>query len=367
MNKLKTYIKKEPSIALFLIVITILLIVMGWDCYALSKNNIWADEFEFLTLSSKLPSYSTSESWLLEHTLFLNINFNDPIIKEAYNNPVWVHPPVPVILMYPITKIFPDFINQIWIYRILYMGIAFMTVMLFADVIRKKWGWVIASISIVPFLLAHNLLMAGAYVYNDAWMCLFLAISVWIINVKYDSKWKYVTMIAMTLSKIYAFALIIPLILMQKNKKDMLYTLLCGCSLGLFLIYQKVVSGNISYFNGSLSSISEFNWSMLKIFVNDIQNYITGWGLYVSIPLIMIGIWLWIKNRFRELHYSFVVMFIVLLGLAINGGLSGYKTFPVLYGVMFLTIPIGLRLVEMEKKSGKNKVGVLIEQDNKVH
>jgi hypothetical protein len=32
-----------------------------------------------------------------------------------------------------------------------------------------------------------------------------------------------------------------------------------------------------------------------------------------------------------------------------------------------LTIPIGLRLVEMEKKSGKNKVGVLIEQDNKVH
>lgn len=350
MTRLVTYIKKQPYVIIFMIMTLLLLGIMAKDCYILSKNDIWVDEYVFLRLSSNFTEYKTEENWLFNKEVFSNVNLDDPVIITAYNHPVWIHPWIPSIIMYPITKILPNFIEQIWIYRIIYMAIVFITIMLFADVIRRKFSWFVASISLLPMILAQTLLLAGAYVYNDAWMCLFLAISIWLINVKYESKWKYVAIVLMVLTKIYAFALVLPLMLMSRNKKDAFYVMLCGLSIGTFLIYQKVVSGDVPYLSINPVDVNKWNWSLLKLFAGNVWDYIDNWGLWVSVPMLVVGIWLWIKNKFKDIHYSYIVMAGILLAFALNSGLSGYKTFPVLYGVMFLTIPISQWLLVLEKK-----------------
>jgi hypothetical protein len=137
---------------------------------------------------------------------------------------------------------------------------------------------------------------------------------------------------------------------MSKNKKDGLYVIACGFSIITFLVYQYVMSKNVPYLTTNPINANSWNWSMLKLFTNDIVGYISSWGLYISMPMVVGGLICWIKDR-RTLQVAYVVLFIVLLGLAINGGLSGYKTFPIEYAIMFVSIPLIVKVVSSKSKA----------------
>lgn len=338
------YIKKY-YLWLFLVVIIVLVGLMTRDVIILSKNNIFADEYIFLKVSSNLPDYNSSVKWLYEHSEFDYLNpENTKDIQAAYNHTPWIHPWIPSLIMYPVTKIFNNFIEQIWIYRAIYMMIVFITIVILSDVIRRKYGWLIASVSLIPLLIAQNLLLAGAYVYGDAWMWLFLALSLWLQNK--GSKWKYLTLVLMVLCKIYACVLIVPFLILSDNWIDRVNIIACGCAILLFILYQKF-AGTITYNTSNVYSANAWNWQMFKIAKSNIMGFISGWGMYISLPIMIGGIICWIKNR-KWLKYGYVMLVVIIIGLALNGGLSGYKAFPLLYAIMFMSIPLWIKILKVK-------------------
>ena len=248
---------------LFIGMLGILTVLIGYNCVLLSKQPIWADEYVFLKITDQLPKYSSTSKWLNDAEF--SITADTEIGQIAYEGEVWGHPPMGNLLVWPLTKAVGNFIERIWIYRVFYGIIMLVTIGLLADVIRRKFGYLVASFALLPLLIAPSLLQAGIYVYHDAAMCLFLALSIWLIEVRPESKWKYVTATAMVLSKIYAGMFLVPLALLYWNKNWKV--ILCGLGLVPFLVYAWVVTGDPLYIVSHWSAANAWNWETFRVIV----------------------------------------------------------------------------------------------------
>lgn len=336
-------------IALFCLFMLIFVGILSHNLAILTRQPIWTDEYVFLKITSNLPDYSSTSNWLSGYSEF-NTDLDSKFYDAAYTTEVWGHPPMANIIMYPMTQIADDFINQIQTYRLVYGIFMLITVGLLADVIRRRFGYLIASIALVPMLLSQYLVMAGIYVYHDAAMCMFLALTIWIIEVKPKSRWKFVTAMAMVLTKIYAVAFIIPLALLyygvNKNKMDMGRILACSLALIPFLIYQWALTGELLYiFTKQWSAANQWNWETFRVIVlPNTWAYILDWGLYIHVPLVIGGMIAYFKEKTHRLHYSYIVLYVLILALAVNGGFMGNKTYPIMYGAMFMVIPLAQKI-----------------------
>jgi len=321
--------------------------IVMYDCMLLAKQPIFADEYVFLKITNQLPKYDSTSEWLND-TEF-SIKADTEIAQMAYEGKVWGHPPMGNLLVWPLVKIAGDFINKIWVYRVFYGTMMLLTVWLLADVIRRKFGYLIASFAMLPLLIAPSLLQAGIYVYHDMAMCLFLALSIWLIEVKPQSKWKYATATAMVLSKIYAGIFLVPLALLywHKNWK----VILCGFGLIPFLTYSWIVTSDPLYIVTHWSAANAWNWETFRVIVlPSIWDFVYAWGLYIHVPLVIGGIIAWAR-RMREVHWAYLVMYGIMVTLALNGGLMGNKTYPIMFGAIFVVVPLVQRiLAKIEKK-----------------
>lgn len=346
---------KRLWLAVFIVLAAMFVGIVAKDFAVLAKQPIWADEFVFLKITSNLPDYSSTKEWLNGYEMF-SIDLNDEFSDAAYTTRVWGHPPMASIIVYPMTQVVTDFINQIWAYRLVYAMLMLITVGLIADVIRRKFGYAVASLALLPMLLSQYLVAAGIYVYHDAAMCLFLVLTIWLMEVKPKSKWKFVAAMAMVLSKIYAVVFVLPLALLyysvKKDKADFIRMFACSLSLVPFLVYQWAVTGNALYIFSEHWLISnQWNWETFRVITLPyIWSYFLDWGMYLHFPLVIGGMIAWARGM-RQLHYSYIVLYLLILGLAVNGGFMGNKTYPIMFGAMFVVVPLAQRILEkIERK-----------------
>jgi len=346
---------KRIFIVTFSILVALFIGIIARDYVVLVKQPIWADEYMFLRITDNLPNYSTDKEWLSKANGF-SLNLEDKFYDAAYTTKVWGHPPAANVIMYPLVKSIGNFIDKIWVYRLAYAILMIITVGLLADVIRRKFGYAVASIALIPMLLSQNLVMAGIYVYYDAAMCLFLALTIWLIEVKPKSKWKFAAASTMVLTKIYAAVFILPLALLyysiNKNKADFTKMFLCCLSLIPFLIYQWAVTGQLLYiFTEHWLLSNSWNWETFRVItLPSVWNIILDWGLYIHFPLVIGGLIAYFRGQ-RQLHYSYILLYSLILALALNGGLLGNKTYPIMFGAMFMVIPLAQKvLAGIERK-----------------
>lgn len=335
------FIKRNLYKAIYLVMFLIFCSIVGHDYYVLKDQPIWVDEFIYLKLSGGLPNYSTDKNWIVGYETFNSININDPIMDATYTSKVWGHPPVAVIIMYPFTvgRSGDYYIDNIQWYRLIYVVLLVLSVILITDIIRRKFGWLITGISLLPMVISQYLISCSIFAYFDGWMILFTCLTLWLCEVKRNKWWKYISAVLLVGTKFYASFLLLPIVYMEYRKYGLTSSvkmLSCCFALIPFLIYQWLTTGNVLYiFSGHWLASTQWNYNVLiEYTLKNIWSYIVNWGLYIHFPLVVGGIILWFKDKTISIGY--ILLYVIILLLAINGGFSGSHTYP----IMIFAIPI---------------------------
>lgn len=317
------------------------------------EGTIYGDEYVFIRLTQNLPDASTSSDWLLKDRPDLTSDIN-PIefYHLAYDTEIWVHPLLPNYLMYPLFKVVNPTTPRVA--RSIPLVLIIITAFLIADIIRRKFGLTYAGLSFLPFIASMELLGGGIWLYNDCFMWVFFALSLWIIFVKPDSKWIYLTMVCMLMSKEVGLILVIPLMLayyFQTHKLKRTFTLLLP-TLALigWQIQMGIVTGDMLY--------SLHHWQALKsgeiVGLASLQSYIRNYGVFYLVNwggafylvLTLPGLIANIKNK---KYWSFISLYIITLCCGIGWGFVPYQMFSMLFPGMIMTV-LSFRLVLPELK-----------------
>jgi len=175
-------------------------------------GELYGDEYVFVRITEQLPNSSTTADWLLVERPELVYEANgEQFYHSAYDTLVWVHPLLPNYLIWPISKI-ADLSNVV-VVRSVPLILTLITVALLIDIIRRRVGLPWAGLAVLPFIFSMQLLGGGLWLYYDCFMWLFFALSLWLVFVKPNSKWLYVSLVAMLMSKETGLFLLIPLLM----------------------------------------------------------------------------------------------------------------------------------------------------------
>ncbi len=356
--------KYLPRLVLpFAILLFVVNILYVWNSPAMSSVAMNHDEYIFYRLTMNLPHFNTDAKWLDENELTKPVSwerYSDDYIKKlneaAYTTPIWIHPIIVNYIAYPIAKLFVDPALEIKWLRLVCVFLIVVTVTLFADVIRRRTNAYIATVSIFPMLVGQWLLANGIMFYNDVFMWLIFAFTLWVIERKPQSKWIILLTMLVVLSKLNAILLLIPigLFLWHKNKKVEYKVIVPSVvAIGLFFGFQAFVAKDLLYlvhhWSGTLSDFAK-NFVNQDVFPH-IENYIICWGLYISIPLIIVGAIVVIKKRLSS-YYPFVAFSVVVMLYGFAWGWFAYQVFPIMYASMFavpVVLPLLVNIEESEK------------------
>lgn len=336
-------------VAILLFVANILYV---WNSPAMSKVVMGNDEYFFYRVTMNLPHYNTEGSWLYE-SIAPNPSYaaNESVVllfDRAYSTPIWIHPLVVNYMAYPIARLFNNPVAQIRWLRLVCVLFIVATVILFADIIRRRTNQYIAAISMFPMMVGQWLLANGIMFYNDIFMWLFFALTMWVIERKPKSRWIIPLILITVLSKVNAILLLIPigLLLWYKNRKVEYKVIVPSIlSLGIFFGFQAFVAKDMLYllhhWGGALNSFAK-TFITQDVFPH-IESYILCWGLYISIPLMVAGAIAVIKKRLRS-YYPFVALSIVSMLYGFAWGFFAYQVYPIMYASMFM-MPVVLPLL----------------------
>lgn len=329
-------------------------IVYVWQSPAMKNSIMGNDEYFFFCTTMNLPDYSTTGEWLCRDEAPNPTGVDNAAefwFSMAYTKPVWVHPLVVNYLAYPIAMNFDDVVNQIQWLRLFDILMIIITVFLFVDIIRRRTNKYIAAISILPLLFGNYLLANGIMFYNDLFMWLFFALTMWVIDRYPNSKWIYPLALITILSKMNAIFLLIPIWLGLYYHKSVIKNKIAIASVAsvfIFVIVQAVLAKDALYLWhhwGTLTYNPHLNIRQ-NVFPH-LWDYALSWGLWYSIPLLLVGIFLIIKRRLKS-FYSFGVFGAVTLLYGFGWGAFAYHVFPVMYSSMFMIpIVIGVKDVEV--------------------
>ncbi len=284
MKKIITNKKEITALA-------IILIIFGLVMFLYNINTpMWLDEFIFTKLSMNLPHYSTTSNWVYsEGTRFIPTiqGYNSWDInsyKLIYDAPIYLHMPIAPIIVWPLTH----FTDNIYILRIFSIIIA-LACMLLAYLISKKLTGNYAFTIFLPILISIGLLSGAMWFYWDIFMVFFFLLTLYLMEVKPNSKWIYVAGICLVLTKMYIGMLLL-LILMFKNKK------IFFCSLAIIPIYiwTLIVTGDLLY------------W--LTHYTNQIQFHNDMYTKYIF-PMLWATLWSWNFIPYIILTGSCVIFF----------------------------------------------------------
>lgn len=347
-NVLMRLSKFVLPIALLLFVANILYV---WNSPAMSKVAMSPDEYIFYKTTMNLPNYNTEASWLTDNDVVAP-NYYQPyenkLFEAAYTTPIWIHPLVMNYIAYPIAKMFSNPVAQIKWLRLTCVFLIIATVVLFADVIRRRTNGYIAAISIFPMLVGQWLLANGIMFYNDVFMWLFFALNMCVIERKPQSRWIIPLTLIVVLSKMNAILLLIPIGLMLWYKtRKISYKVILPSVLAVvaFFGFQVFIAKDILYllhhWSGTLNGFAK-DFITKDVFPH-IEAYILCWGLYISIPLMVAGSIVAIKRRLIS-YYPFVVLSIITMLYGFAWGWFAYQVYPIMYASMF-AIPVVLPLL----------------------
>lgn len=342
---------KKLGLVIYIIAI---LVFMGnvfyiWNSTAIRNTVMGNDEYFFYRITMNLPNVETTGAWLEEECSPYPPEEKDYWatyrFDKAYTTPIWIHPLLANVIAYPIAMIFTDVVEQVQLLRLFDIVLIIITVFLFADIIRRKTNYMIAGVSILPMLVGRFLLANGIMFYNDLFMWLFFALTMWVITIKPRSKW-IILLTAMTvLMKINAPLLLLPMgfYLWYQTKNISIVLRSVGVALLGFigyLIFQAIVAGDALYVYHHWQTLDYARTNFGKNVLPYLWDYTVSWGLWLSIPLLVVGIFLVVKRKLK-MWYGFALFGLSTLLYSFSWGFFAYQVFPVMYASMFM-IPIVL-------------------------
>jgi len=353
---------KEQGRALYALALIVLIAVVSYAYASTTHLVITTDELVFAKISQSLPSYSSTANWLFDNEEFLAqhegfcVNEQDRITTiNAYTAQVWLHPPLAEYLVYPVLKIASNPVRDIRYLRIIPFLLTIITAVLLSDIIRRKWGYAVAALSIIPMVASQWLLVAGITFYNDCFMWLFFALSMWLIEVKPKGKWQYLTATAMVLSKLNAVVLLIPLLVLDylKNKKVNYKLASTTFAIIVFFVYQSIVASDALYQVHHWMLLREFSSSFITTNVlPNIGVYALDWLLPLYIGLFLMVTYKAIKNR-EVGNLPYILFCLITFVFGFGWGFFGYQVFPITYSGMLMMAIIVSRL--LDKDRGKRR------------
>lgn len=317
-----------------------------WNSEAMKNSWMGNDEYFFYRTTTNLPDVSTTGGWLLEDDAPNPEGVDRPaslLFDKAYTTPIWIHPLLANAVAYPVAILFDDVANQIQWLRLFDVGIIIITVVLFLDVIRRKTNGLIAGVCVLPLLVGRYLLANGIMFYNDLFMWLFFALTLWVITVNPKSKWVILLSVMTVLMKINAPLLLLPILLylgyQTRDRFVVVRTAVVSVAVFMcYMLFQAIYAGDLLYAYHHWSTLDYATTNFGKNVLPYLWDYVVSWGLWLSIPLIVAGIVLTLKRRMKA-WYGFAAFGLVTLAYAWGWGFYSYQVFPVMYASMF-AIPV---------------------------
>ncbi|MEE9304551.1 MAG: hypothetical protein V3U84_12315 [Thiotrichaceae bacterium] len=319
-------------------------ILYVWNSEAMRASWMGNDEYFFYRITQNLPNYETTGVWLIEEGAPNPEGVDDAAVylfDRAYTTPIWIHPLVANFIAYPIAMAFDDAPQQIQWLRLVEVFIIILTVVLFLEVIRRRTNTIVAAISVLPMLFGRLLLANGIIFYNDLFMWLFFALTMFVITVRPRSGWIILLAAVTVLCKQNAPLLLAPILLylyyQTRDKKALLRVGIVSSLLVIgYMAFQAVVASDPLYFInhwGRLNPQSKLN--ITRNVLPYLWTYVISWGLWVTIPLLVVGIALIIKRKIIA-FYGFAAFGLVTLLYGFGWGSYAYQVYPVMYSSMFM-------------------------------
>jgi len=180
-----------------------------------------------------------------------------------------------------------------------------------------------------------QLLGGGLWLYYDCFMWLFFTLSLWIIDVKPQSRWLYISLVAMLLSKETGLVLLIPLLLAYYFKTCSIRstTLRTLPLLAFFAWYGYVwaVTGDAFYL--------WHHWTVLRygsINTDYLVYYLLNWGGVLFLLLTLPGL---IASIRHKEYWAFLVLYCIAFWYGISGNFVPYQMFATLFaGTVFAVL-----------------------------
>jgi 4-amino-4-deoxy-L-arabinose transferase-like glycosyltransferase len=301
---------------------------------------LYGDEYVFLKLTQQLPNDTTTGDWIInERPEIMNDVYTEELCHAAYDAEVWIHPTLPNYLMYPFTKMIN--LTDARIARMIPLALALISMALITNIIRRKWGENIAMVSSLPFVFALILILSGHWFYYDAFMMVFFAVSLWIIYTRGMSKWLYLTIPAMLLSKEIGVLLLIPLAIAvlwkTRSVKQVLMLGFTVIPLAAWYVYAAIETGDILFYLHHWQDLTYLSTgNNLGNFISSLPHFLLKWGLgfyaLATIPAVIMII----KHKAYE-HLPFVSFWFIMGVYAIGWGMVPYHLFNMLFAGMYLT------------------------------
>jgi len=216
---------------------------------------MWMDEYVFYRLASSFPDYSMNKSIffedrpsMLEPTIDWGEIDREEIFGLVYDAPIYTHTPLPVILVSPVVKGLnyladkdiiphiedePGYIgttpeemaqNRAEFMTNILRGISILIVaasMWFIfKMLRHKIGKS-AYLFAMPIAGCMTLFTGGMLFYWDVFMMFFFVLTLYLMETKPNSRWKYITACALVNTKIFlGIMFLAPLVLKALKESD---------------------------------------------------------------------------------------------------------------------------------------------------
>lgn len=296
-------------------------------------GSVYGDEHVFLKITEQLPKSSTTADWLLVERPDLVYEAQGwQFYHSAYDTEAWVHPLLPNYLVYPLSKV-ADLHNPMTA-RLVPLILTIVAVFLIVDVLRRRFGLASAGFAVLPFIFSQQLLGNGLWLYYDCFMWLFFALSLWLVFVKPNSRWLYVSLVAMLMSKETGLFLLIPLLMAYYFKvhsfRSTLLRVLPALALVGWYVHLWVATGDVLYLWR--------HWANLRVAhpnMDYLAYYLLNWGGVLFLILTLPGMVANIKNK--EL-WAFVALYCIALWYGINGNFVPYQMFGTLFAGMIFAV-----------------------------
>ena len=351
------------------------------------RTPIVEDEYLFYRLASNFPDYSCTPDWFFEdrpEIFNYNVYWEDAkgkgLFTLAYDTPIFIHTPLPVLLVSPIVKGLNfladnNIISHIEdqpgiigiseeqretstaseiealaeenraksraeditnILRIIPILLCASSLWLMYKTIEHKVGTNIYLFSIS--IVAGIMLSMGVYLfYWDVFMIFFFALTLYLMEVKPNSKWKYVTACCLVNTKMFlGIAFLAPLVVkaIKDNWRTSWKMMLPVLSIIPFYIATVVVTGDPIYFwTHYVDQIPIHTVIYGEFTLLSYLNTFVGLGLPIILLMTAPIVWCW--KKYPEYVLLLVITFVYIWG----GGLSTTHTSTMIY-VTVLIFPL---------------------------
>jgi hypothetical protein len=340
------------------------------------------DEYTFYKLANNFPDYSSTPAWFFEdrpEILFNSIDWDaiDADQREMFNivydTPIYTHTPLTVILVSPAVKGLnylaskgvinyleddPGLVRQedgtlkasraetiTLILRLIPITLCSLSLWLIFKTMQHKVGT-------NPYLFAVPvtfglIMLTGAFLfYWDVFMMFFFALTLYLMEVKPNSKWKYVTACCLVNTKMFiGIAFLAPLVIkaIKNNWKTSYKMILPVLSILPFYITTVIVTGEPFYiFTHYLAQTPIHNMVYEQFTIATFFSTLFSLGIPIILTLTVPVFWYWKKYP----EYAFFLIIAVVYAWGTGLGVTHTSTMIYTGVLVFPLVAHELRLVE---------------------